>query len=269
MITIIFAPPRFGKTVLMTHFLNLALYDRQRSKAMWNELNRIGYEFEPPQHTVFANYDVVGKKFGYTEKTNYRINPYRLGYSNDKVSTHFLPPYSVIGITEGQKYFNSRMSMWFPDWQSRFYEQHGHNFLDIFIDVQRPTLIDLNIRELADFIEVLQLDIVYDKKNGRRISKLVWHIRRIENSNALDKYLASGKKDATCFTEETITANYNVFDCYDSRNCKPKFYDGHFDDPFDLLNAEPTEQSLTAFKEYVAAFDDELPKDFYTKRSAN
>lgn len=88
---------------------------------------------------------------------------YRLGYFNDKIETHLIPPFTTIGITEGQKYFNSRMSMYFPDWQSRFYEQHGHNYIDIFIDVQRPNLIDINIRELACFIEVMNLQVVYDK----------------------------------------------------------------------------------------------------------
>jgi hypothetical protein len=162
MITIIFAPPRYGKTALMTHLLNQVMFDRRRSKAMWNDIafkNENGFDLSSPQHSVFTNYDITGKKFGSRERHSYRINPFRLGYSNNKVETHFIPPFVVIGITEGQKYFNSRMSMYFPDWQSRFYEQHGHNHIDIFIDVQRPTLIDINIRELASFIEVMDLDI--------------------------------------------------------------------------------------------------------------
>jgi len=167
MITIIFAPPRYGKTALMTHMANMALYERERTKSSWREIdakNLNGFNLSYPLHMVFANYPIAGKKFGYHSRPSYFVNPFNLGFANNKgVQTAFLPPYSLICITEGQKYFNSCMSLYFPDWQSRFFEQHGHNFLDILIDIQRPMLIDINIRELANYIEALNLDIKTDK----------------------------------------------------------------------------------------------------------
>lgn len=100
-----------------------------------------------------------------------------------------------------------------------------------------------------------------------KVKKLVWLVRKIDNSNLLDKYLASAKTDKTTFVEETMTADYNVFDCYDSRNCKPKFYDGHFESDFTLQQSAETEQSLNGYIDFLQSFDDELPKNFYTKRS--
>jgi len=218
MITIIFGVPRAGKTALMTHLFNQAMFDRERYKNMKRAIeqkNKGGFKLSTPKHCVVANYDIVGRKFGYSKRLSRRINPFRLGYANDKVKTHFIEPYSVIGITEGQKYFNSRLSMYYPDWQSRWYEQHGHNNYEIFIDVQRPKLIDINIRELSNFIEIISKTNKVDK-NGK-IKSIQWVVRRINGFAELEQYLSSGKKDTTCYEQEIITAKYNVHDCYNSQ----------------------------------------------------
>lgn len=269
MITIIFAPPRTGKTCFMTHVANGYAFDKARNRAMAREIvGKIQSGFNGiktvPIHCVSANYDMTFKRYRYSPRFSRRINPYRLGFDNPFVKTHFNLPYEVICITEAQKYLNSRLSMYFPDWQSRWYEQHGHNDLDVYLDTQRPMLIDVNIRELSQFIEIVKLDIAYNDF-GKPCS-LTWHIRRIENSSLFDKYMASGKQDKSCYTADVVTADYNVFDCYDSQCCKPKFYDGHFDEDFDYKQAEPTEQTLEGYMRYLQENDDELPEGYYQKR---
>lgn len=270
MITIIFAPPRTGKTCFLTHILNTYAFDNERNRAMQREvyskqINGFKNIKTIPKHCIASNYDITFKKFGYSKRQSRRINPYRLGFANKYVKTHFNLPYEVIGITEAQKYLNSRMSMYFPDWQSRWYEQHGHDNLDIFLDTQRPMLIDVNIRELASFIEIVKLKI-HKNKNGK-VDKLTWTIRHIDNSGLFDRYMASGKKDATCYTEETVIANYNVFELYDSQNCKPKFYEGHLDEDFDLVYSQTVEEeTFDNIVKYLKEVDDELPDDFYQKR---
>ena len=269
MITIIFAPPRTGKTCFMTHVANGYAFDKARNRAMAREIvGKIQSGFNGiktvPIHCVSANYDMTFKQYRYSPRFSRRINPYRLGFDNPFVKTHFNLPYEVICITEAQKYLNSRLSMYFPDWQSRWYEQHGHNDLDVYLDTQRPMLIDVNIRELSQFIEIVKLDIAYNDF-GKPCS-LTWHIRRIENSSLFDKYMASGKQDKSCYTTEVITADYNVFACYDSQCCKPKFYQGHFDEDFDYSPSEPTEQTLEGYIRYLEENDDELPEGYYQKR---
>lgn len=268
MITIIFAPPRTGKTCFMTHLLNLHAFDRERNKSMAREImrkNANGFNLTIPKHCVSSNYDITFRKYGYSPRFNRRINPYRLGFDNEFVKTHFNYPYEVIGITEAQKYLNSRMSMYFPEWQSRWYEQHGHNNLDIYLDTQRPMLIDVNIRELAQFIEIIKLTIFRD--NYRKICKLQWQIRVLENSSLFDKYMSSGKQDKSCYTEEIVEANYNVFNCYDSQSCKPKFYAGHFEEDFDINESKPIEDSLLGYIKYLEENDDELPEGYYQSRT--
>lgn len=271
MITIIFAPPRTGKTCFLTHLACMTAFDRQRNRAMQAEImskRANGFEHLEtiPVHCVSANYNITMRKFGYRPRFNRHINPYRLGFANDFVQTHFTLPHECICITEAQKYLNSRMAAWYPDWQSRFYEQHGHDDLDIWLDTQRPMLIDVNIRELSHFIEIVKLDKWYD--DFGHVCRLRWHIRRIDNSGLFDKYMASGKTDKTCYTEDTVTADYNVFACYDSQSCKPKFYDGHMDEDFDYQQAEPTGETFDDYVRYLQDFDDELPDNFYFKRKA-
>ena len=269
MITIIFAPPRTGKTCFMTYLLNEAAFNRSRTKSMERELkskNNNGFNLTIPKHCVSSNYAINFRKFGYSPRPSRVVNPYRLGFKNKFVETHFNYPFEAIGITEAQKYLNSRMSMYFPEWQSRWYEQHGHNNLDIFLDTQRPMLIDVNIRELSQFVEIMNLKISYDSYG--RVSALKWKIRKIENSQLFDKYMSSGKKDKSCYTEETIIANYNVFALYDSQSCKPKFYDGHLEEDFDIQESKTTEESLEGYIKYLEESDDELPKNFYQRRKS-
>lgn len=269
MITIVFAPPRTGKTCFLTHMACVTAFDRQRNRSMQREIrNKQESGFNGiqtiPTHCVSANYDITMRKFGYRPRLSRRINPYRLGFGNPYVKTHFTIPYEFICITEAQKYLNSRMSKDFPDWQSRFYEQHGHNNLDIFLDTQRPMLIDVNIRELSQFIEIVKLDKRYDRLG--RLCGLKWHIRRIDNSGLFDKYMTSGKQDTSCYTADIVTADYNVFDCYDSQSCKPKFYDGHLQDDYDYKQAELTDETFDGYVRYLREFDDELPDKFYKRR---
>lgn len=269
MITIIFAPPRTGKTCFMTHMARETAFDKERNKRMRQEvLRKQANGFTAlktiPAHCVAANYDMTFHKYRYLPRYSRRINPYRLGFTNPFVKTHYNIPFECIFITEAQKYLNSRMSAYFPDWQSRWYEQHGHNDLDIWLDTQRPMLIDVNIRELSRFTEIVRLEFSYNAYG--RIDGLRWCIRHIENSSIFNAYMASGKQDKSCYTEEIVTADYNVFDCYDSQCCKPKFYDGHFDTDFDYSVAEPTEQTREGYVRYLSENDDELPENFYVKR---
>ena len=253
----------------MTYLANEQAFNRVRNRAMQSELmNKVNNGFENiktiPIHCVSANYDIKFKKFRYSPRYSRRINPYRLGFKNKFVDTHYNLPYELICITEAQKYLNSRMSMYFPEWQSRWYEQHGHNNLDIYLDTQRPMLIDVNIRELAQFIEIVRLTIKHDKYG--KVRKMTWLIRKIDNSSLFERYMSSGKQDKSCYTEERVTADYNVFESYDSQSCKPKFYDGHFADDIDYNEAEDTEQTLEGYMKYLRENDDELPENYYQRK---
>lgn len=253
----------------MTHCLNVLAFDRERNLQMTREIRHKdlnGFNLTIPKHCVSSNYPIKFRKFGYSPRLSRVINPFRLGFANEFVETHFNYPFEAIGITEAQKYLNSRMSIYFPEWQSRWYEQHGHNSLDIFLDTQRPMLIDVNIRELASFVEIVNLKIFYNEYG--KVCKLRWKIRRIENSSLFERYMASGKSDKSCYKEEYVTANYNVFALYDSQNCKPKFYAGHLEEDFDIRESNEVEDTIEGYMRYLEDVDDEMPKNFYQRRKS-
>ena len=64
-----------------------------------------------------------------------------------------------------------------------------------------------------------------------------------------------------------VVANYNVFNLYSSQSCKPKFYDGHFDEDFDINESQPIDESLEGYKKYLIENDDELPEGYYQSRN--
>lgn len=270
MITIVSAPPRTGKTAFLTFQACNVAFDHERTRAMQSALiNKVNNGFTAirtiPNHCVSSNYDLVMRKFGYSPRLSRRINPYRLGFANTDVDVHFNLPYEAIFITEAQKYLNSRMSAYFPAWQSRWYEQHGHNNLDIWLDTQRPNLIDVNIRELATFIEIVKLDVRYDTNGNPKIYR--WTIRTIDNSGMYDRYLSSGKTDKSTFVESVVKTDLNVFRMYDHQSCKPKFYEGHLDADIDYIESEPPADTFDDYVRYLKQFDDELPDNFYQTRS--
>lgn len=260
MITIIFGPPRSGKTALQSALLSEEAFNIERIDNCRNEikrLNSIGFNLEYPGYVVSTNFTFCPHKFGYTARPARRINPYRLGFKNELVETHFLPPFSIVGVMEGQKYFNSRLFKKFPSWQSRFYEMHGHNHLDFLIDTQRPNLIDINIRELANFIEVCDFRI--EKK------RCVWILRDISDSSKYDKYILSGKSDETTFSEREYTASIDILKFYDTREAKPLFYAGRFDRQFDKLFELQDKDTIVYYQNYCKKWGNELPKNFYEK----
>ena len=157
MITIIFGAPGTGKTSLNTHFLQTEYKTHGRAllaqtQKRIDEINktRVKPLALPDKPPIFANYK-ASFKIGY-EKTfePYYINPFYLGLVNENMPTQYLPPNSKVFISEAQRYYNSRKSSTLPDWVSRLYEMHRHYGMEIFLDVQRANLIDLNIKEICN-----------------------------------------------------------------------------------------------------------------------
>lgn len=263
---ILFAPPGFGKTSLLTHMMNVICFDYERKRNMQKAVEKMlnaGFNVSMPLHCATTNYEVGFHQFMYSKRQNYKVNPFKLGFKNEFVKTHFVFPFQAFGITEAQKYLDSHMALYYPRWQSSFYEEHRHDDLDFIFDCQRPELINANVRDLCSFIEIVGLEIFHDK-NGK-VNKLQWLVKDIPNSSVYENYKNSGK--SLKMPERVITADYNVFDIYDSQSCKPKFYEGHFTEDFLLEFGKKPEENIEDYIKYLERMDDELPKGFYQKRS--
>ena len=272
MIYIVTAPPGWGKTAYLTHMGIQAGFDRCRTLLMQDEIRcKMENGFLSlktiPQHCVSANYDIAMRQFLCTPRRNRRINPYRLGFANKEgVDVHFTLPYEFICITEAQKYYDSRRSKFFPSWQSRWFEAHRHNDLTIYMDTQRHDLIDKNIRSIAQIIEIHNLYV--DEDRYGEPCRLIWELRKFESARLYDYYLDSGSRDRGLYVPDVEIANYNVFACYDSKGCKPKFYDGHLNQDFDYLLSEPTKESFDEYVRLLKLFDDEMPDNYLKYKGA-
>ncbi len=219
MITIIFGAPGTGKTSLNTHFLQTT-YKTQGRALLAQTQKRIGEVNKsrvkplapPEQPPIFANYR-VSLKTGY-EKTfePYYINPFYLGLVNENMPTQYLPPDSKVFISEAQRYYNSRKSSTLPDWVSRLYEMHRHYRMDIYLDVQRANLIDLNIKEICKlFIEVIEMR--HEKDYAGRILRTRFSVREFGCWRAVEQYMETGTET---FRKAVYTHEGNIFRCFDS-----------------------------------------------------
>ena len=186
MITIVFGIPGVGKTCYLTaeavKYLNNStdcLDLLLKTELQVNELRCTGLNLSLPKHApVYTNYDLrvdVGRE----KICSYYIDGFHLGFDNPDVDIMPVYPGSKIFLSEAQRYYNSRNRQ-LPDWVSRFYEEHRHFGLDIFLDCQRPDLIDANIREIAgEFIEMLKTEVI--------AGQTIFHYRRYTSWSELEK----------------------------------------------------------------------------------
>lgn len=218
MITIIFGAPGSGKSSLATCFLR-QVYRREGVHRLRRAQARIAAENTargkrlsvPEKPPIFANFQVKFK-VGYEKWFEpYFVNGYYLGLPNESMETQFIPPHSAVFLGEAQRYFNSRRSGNFPDWVSRFYEMHRHYAVDFWMDVQRPVLIDANIREICrNFIEVREM--VHERDENERIVHTTFRCRTFENWGAVENYLSTGEG----FAERNYENDGNIFHAFNS-----------------------------------------------------
>lgn len=265
MIYIICGKPRVGKTALNTHFAlqsvkrdgNLRLKRCIAEINAWNAMrgsNKLTIPQAPP---IYTNYE-ANFKIGYKKSISPMwVNPFYVGLPNDNIPIQFILPYGELHITEGQRYWDSRESASLPDHVSRWFETHGHFFLDIYIDVQRAKLIDKNIRALAKkIIEVQRM--VHVKDAYGRILRTMWFCREFASSADYETYADGGYAP---YTTTRYTHEGNIFETYNSRSCKGDFVPPMTDNFTILL--QPNEANVQTLPEELKKFySSKMPKKF-------
>lgn len=259
MITIVFGKPGMGKTA----YLTADAVEYMRSSPAQNDLlrgcrdqvaalNASGANFVLPMTApVYSNYPITVGRGTLPPVSSYYIDGFRLGFANDDLRTLSVLPGARIYLSEAQRYYNSRRSKDLPDWVSRYYEEHRHFGLDIFLDVQRPGLIDANIREICgSLVEIVGLEHKTDAAGN--IQSSVFSLHCFEDWKYADRYLTSGEK---CYTEEKKIFTGNVFSHYQSRSYYNQFVPGA-NEEFSLLT-----HADIAGRDAVE--DAELARDYY------
>ncbi|MBQ8749875.1 MAG: hypothetical protein IJZ29_05355 [Clostridia bacterium] len=227
MITVIAGKPGVGKTALLTYF---AICDMTiNAFSAVNQANNFiallnigGYKFSfAKNHLVYSNYDIKSHMKGYVPRRSYDMEGYEFGLPDSEHEAKLVYPYSSLFFTESQAFLNSRKSKLFRDSVSRAYEQHRHWDLNIYLDAQRATLIDLNVRELSTLIYVDELK--YKKDKLGRIVKTLWHCSVFYDIKDYEEFERLSKK----YNCENVTYIYdgNIHKCYDSKMNRLLFLD--------------------------------------------
>ena len=266
MITEICGIPRAGKTALMTslamqHMTGIQAHrDLKQCRKLLAPLLAGGFGYAPPDdHLVFADYTIQTHR---GRVTNYECDGFYLGLAQDTHPTMFLPPASHVYLDEAQKYYNSREgASKLADFVSRFYELHGHYRLNITLTVQRPMLIDKNIRELAG--EVLYVRKLEHEKQGGRIVRSVWDCYRFDSSAAAVAYIDSGFDRQAAGERVQFEYVGNIFRHYDSYAFFPAFLRDRYDSAFDLRHAVVCSYTRAGIMDFNDQHDYSVPETYF------
>lgn len=255
MIIFICGIPGAGKTAKLTHFLvdrilNDGYSDYLKFKKESRKLEAGGFseiELPPQHHLCYADYEVsVSKK-----QKAYYVDGFMIGLPNPFFKTISLPPYSTIFLDEAQRYYDSRMSRYIREEVYQWYQFHRHNDYTVFMACQRLTNIDVNIRSIGQrFICIDEIDVKED--NFGVVCKITWLGREFSSCECAEEYLMAKEKNI----EKNIgkpfksVCDFNIFNCYNSKSCKPFFYTGKYDRPYDYYSDSGYEFTLDSFVEF-------------------
>ena len=233
MITVVCGLPGSGKSSLMASYIKSIYFSegRQLLRNTCNYIESINYTRKkkltlPEKPPIYSDFEVkflVGYRKYYS---TYFLNGFYFGLHNDDVKVLNVPPFSKVFLSEVQRYYDSRKSKSLPDFVSRLFEMHRHNFYDIYLDLQRIGLLDLNIRDLAArILEVCEMQHEYDSMGN--IISTTWYCHVFEKWEDFDVYLNGGKKKPKI---EKFYHYGNIFNSYDSYNYQSEFIPNEDDD---------------------------------------
>lgn len=260
-INIVCGEPGCGKTSLLSYLASLDMtvnsFDKlQEVNSFIDVLNVGGYKLSyVKDHVVFTNFYCKSHIKWFTDQLSHDMEGFEFGLPDPDHPTKFIPYGSILYFMEAQSFLDARRFKEFRASVSRAYELHRHWGLTIFLDVQRATLIDLNVRGIsANILEVQSLKQKHNF-NGNLI-KCVWTVKVFSGSEAYESYLNTGKASGKF---ETIKFVYedDIFACYNSQANSALFLENRENQDFYLGYHDPQ------------AFDIKSVQAFCKKHSLN
>ena len=155
-----------------------------------------------------------------------------------------------------------------PDEAKRkyFLVYEGSDTESLYFEAVDSMRMAIGIDPLIELIPIIRSYSEEGWSNPRKIlDRIIDNLKEDETAYISYETLLNRIMDYL-YEEKIITADYNVFACYNSQNCKPKFYDGHLTEDFDLDYSSGLVESIEGYIKYLQESDDELPEEFYQSR---
>lgn len=219
MINIIFGAPGTGKSTFNTYLLIREYWEQGYNmlSGTCKRIEELNRERESPltlpdRPPIYADFK-MRLKVGYEKDfTPYFIDGYHLGLDNDDLEVLHVAPGSKIHLSEVQRYYDSRKSITFPEWVSRYFEMHRHYGVDITMDIQRSSLVDVNIRDLCrHFTEIQAMKHTLDDLG--RIVHTKFTCREFGSYQDVEDYL---NKKAKTYDVTHYEYDGDIYRCFDS-----------------------------------------------------
>lgn len=233
MITVIYGDPGVGKDSLMTAMIHDLYFNQYVDiftqtndliyKANLSRLKPLSY---PDRLPIYTDFDVklhVGYEKYYQP---YFINGFYFGLKNDNIPVINVVPGAYLFLSEVQRYYDSRKNATLPDFVSRSYEMHRHPHFNIFLNLQRLGLLDLNIKDIAGRFILLE-KLTHKYNDVGEIVYSHWSGKEFKTHEDCTAYIEQGRKTFEPFSYDF---NGNVFDLYDSYSNADKFLPEDFED---------------------------------------
>lgn len=268
-VVIIWGKRRKGKSSLagklMSEFMrpNIAKRDVQVSKQICSKLNEAGYSIRPPNdHTVFCDTYFETKGFMRQRNSAYKFNGIGFGLPNDIHTTTLLCPCGRYFLDETQDLFDSHLGA-LPTFITKAIELSGQYKLFLCFIAQRPKRLHIDIRDLAIFIEVVEIHNEYNKYNT--LLATYWICNIINDNAILETYLSNRNPN---LVDKTVVFKYrgNIFNCYDSDYFIPMFVRGKENEGLVLEKTTRTQYSADYFEKYFKSRVIDIPETFRGKK---
>ncbi len=234
---------------LQTEFMKpaMASISLDKAKEKCEKLKRAGIYIEPPRdHLVFN--DTFCEDYRYPGRIAYEIKATDIGIPNKIHRVKQLIPFSQIFLEEIQDLFDSHLGAP-PTFVTKSFELGRHNGLFICMTLQRPIRLHKDIRDLATFVEIVQMSVVTNKYG--KILKTVWLCNIIYDNANLEAYLQS-KDDAYVDLKVKFAFKGNIFNCYDPEFFALAFYSGNNTEELKLTKSQRidfTPESIQSFEQ--------------------
>lgn len=272
MIRIISGKPGKGKTLYAIYLMMLSSavngYKRYlKSCKEIQYLNSCGYNFSYPQqkHVTYFNGQARISMSGRPVKNIYTFNPWKLALPTRTNDVQLFFPYSDLFIDEAQRFYNSRLYQKFPQCVSRLYELHRQWGLTITLICQRPGLIDLNIRQLAEELIWIE-DVELIEGSSGNLLKATWKLRKFTSNADLERYLDGHKELGEI---ETVECTENLYKFYDTFFFKFLFLNRRKNQDFLQKCLQPFKYSPKIVDALSDVYSAEAPPEYYELDSLN